>query len=532
MPGRHLSEKEKALASKWGIESGTCQASCSTIPYLYSLEIEGDGIRGITEFQCFFRYPITAICGPNGVGKSTILALSALAYTSPTGWYVYAGKVQKRPNSRAGRSNYTAADFFDYDFSEIPPRNCTIRWRYKINGSEETKEIIIDNGSFSKHRKPERRVHFLPLSRILPPIEYAELRTGIRRNPRAFVDISLDAFYLGILKEILGDNYTEAKNKKASNRHTFRSCTNNRGSYSAFNMGSGENALILLMGMLQEIETGGLVVIEEIEASLHPEAQKRLASSLIKICIQKNLQIICSTHSETFLDALPRDARLLITRDGEDVISYEKPSARYAMSRMLGASLPELLIFCEDRFAKSIIEAAIPLEARRRVKIHDVGDVNTVIGQGISVLRVNDGRKALCVLDGECTSTQIDKRISASIQGQLELKPEYIILPGNSVDGSLRDLRPEQWILDQLSVNSYKESFAEQFDIQVSEAESILRRVKSRMASDHHSFCYLLAEETNLHITDCQQKTIYAVVTKRHPGFQDLNTKVIQLLDG
>jgi predicted ATPase len=69
-------------------------------------------------------------------------------------------------------------------------------------------------------------------------------------------------------------------------------------SYSDAYAGSGESSIILLIYKLINAPDNSLVLLDEPETSIHPEAQKKLIEELIKITISKSLQIIICTHSE------------------------------------------------------------------------------------------------------------------------------------------------------------------------------------------------------------------------------------------
>ena len=193
----------------------------------------------------------------------------------------------------------------------------------------------------------------------------------------------LDEEFRQILSSILVREYSQAEVQE-SKKYTFQRCHADV-PYTAFNMGAGEVCMISLLYLLQQIPQGGLLVVEEIEAGLHPQAQVRLAQALIKICLQKHIQVICSTHSETFLDALPRQARLLMMRSGDEHSVIESPSTRFAMYEMTGVAQPELIIYCEDKIAAILIEEALSQELRLRVRIQHVGSDATVIRQGVSL---------------------------------------------------------------------------------------------------------------------------------------------------
>src|SRR5688572_25598077 len=84
MPGRNLSDDEANLLAFW--EAPPANLRC---PLLRAVEVAGgNGLRALNGVRIPFNYPITAICGKNGTGKSTVLALAALAFHTPAAWHV------------------------------------------------------------------------------------------------------------------------------------------------------------------------------------------------------------------------------------------------------------------------------------------------------------------------------------------------------------------------------------------------------------------------------------------------------------
>jgi len=63
--------------------------------------------------------------------------------------------------------------------------------------------------------------------------------------------------------------------------------------------------------------------------------------------------------------------------------------------------------------------------------------------------------QCLCILDGDCTALQIDGWIVSERGANAAIVPLYEILPGNN-------LPPEQWVLEQLAFEDYRNQFAEQ----------------------------------------------------------------------
>lgn len=62
-----------------------------------------------------------------------------------------------------------------------------------------------------------------------------------------------------------------------------------------------------------------LLILDEPDAHLHPNNQRRLAELLIDLSEHRDFQVLLSTHSRHLLDALRSHARMNWIRDGERV---------------------------------------------------------------------------------------------------------------------------------------------------------------------------------------------------------------------
>ena len=118
--------------------------------------------------------------------------------------------------------------------------------------------------------------------------------------------------------------------------------------YSQFHQGAGEDSTLDLMLVLQNIPDTALVIIDEIEASLHPRAQRRLVHFLLWLARTKHIQVIISTHSKYIMDELPVEARIFLSRGTNQVDVIHGISSNYALDRMDDVDAPDLYAFCED----------------------------------------------------------------------------------------------------------------------------------------------------------------------------------------
>lgn len=142
---------------------------------LVGIELLKGSIRGLTPHKLNFEYPITAIAGKNGTGKSTILALAACAYHNDSNGF-------KLPTRKG--YYYTFSDFFIQSPEEISPDGIVIRYfiahdKWKPTGHFPDgkgvgmqKRIKNKGGKWSDYSKRlKRNVIFYGIDRIVPHSE-------------------------------------------------------------------------------------------------------------------------------------------------------------------------------------------------------------------------------------------------------------------------------------------------------------------------------------------------------------------------
>lgn len=211
-------------------------------------------------------------------------------------------------------------------------------------------------------------------------------------------------------------------------------------------MGAGEDLLFDLIGTIDNSPAGSLILIEEIEVGIHASALRRLAEVLQEISLAKKLQIIVSSHSEQFVDALPRQARILLRREGDSHRVIPNVSSGYVFSDLSGAATPELNIYCEDGFARRVIEYALRPEVRSRVLVQSVGDKRTVAD--VAAFHVFCGKRTPCLVvwDGDVTELEAQ---SLAKDAAAKMKVEifsFLRLPGSQP--------PERTVVEAIRANA------------------------------------------------------------------------------
>jgi len=347
--------------------------------------VEITGIRGWTGQRIDFQFPIVALVGENGSGKSTILQAAAAAYRS------------------APKDRY-ASDFFpDTPFEKI--EGATIRYSYRQGQDSQAKTVRKPTNRWRGNReRPERAVQYVDLRRIQPVgarVGYARiLKSGVVEG--AFS--AFDAPRLQRLTQIVGKQYTGAgisvTDAGADKPVPVLQLGGLR--YSGFHQGAGEIAAAELLAV--DYPKYGIVLIDEIETSLHPRAQRRLMRDLAKVARVQELQIILTTHSPYILDELPPEARIYLMdgAGGKTVVVGVSPE--FAMTRMDDEQHPECDLYVEDNRAATLVSEILVASDRdllSRAKLIPYGAASVGMALGIMASQNRFPRPSLVFLNGD-----------------------------------------------------------------------------------------------------------------------------------
>ena len=229
--------------------------------FINSIKI--DNIHGWNGQEIKFKFPIVAIVGENGIGKSTFLKAAVCAY-----------------QNRIGDTFYPSKMFMSTRWDEGALSNATIV--YNVRTGNELKTLkwkkTNDWGFSPKTSKPERPVYFLDISRTLPldaTAGYAKIAKTATEEAGRGVELNQD--YLENLSYVLGQSYSRARftGTNVSANREVGLLTNQCGEISQFHQGAGEDSMLDIFKLLQSIPEQALLVIDEVENSLHPQAQRR-----------------------------------------------------------------------------------------------------------------------------------------------------------------------------------------------------------------------------------------------------------------
>ena len=175
-----LSDQVRRLTARWELNSGWPQR-------LEWLEIKG--LRGWTGQRFDLRYPIMAVVGENGVGKSTVIQAAASVYKS---------KIPQRFGPRF------ASDFFPSTVWDKLP-DSYIKFSI-LQGGRRTESSIRKPGDRwrGNPERPERNLSYIDLTRIQPigaRVGYTKIVKTHHREVRA---VLFDQDRLNRFSQVMG----------------------------------------------------------------------------------------------------------------------------------------------------------------------------------------------------------------------------------------------------------------------------------------------------------------------------------------
>ncbi len=444
-PAMTLSSEMRRLQNKWATGTGWPKR-------LEWMEISG--IRGWTGQRIDFQFPVVAIVGENGSGKSTVLQAAAAVYKSS-------------PKDRY------ASDFYpDTPYERIV--GATIRFSYRQGTQSQTHAVRKPSNRWRGNPdRPERQVEYVDLRRIQPVgarVGYSKLlKTGVSEGTFKPFDVAR----LARLTNIVGKNYigagisvTDAGSDKPIPVLEVQGLR-----YSGFHQGAGEIAAAELLAV--DYPRYGIVLIDELETSLHPRAQRRLMRDLARIAREQELQIVLTTHSPYILDELPPEARIYLMDGAGGKTAVVGVSPEFAMTRMDDEQHPECDVYVEDTKAATLVSEILVVSDREllsRSKIIPYGAASVGMALGIMASQNRFPRPSLVYLDGDQAAA-----------------PGCIVIPGEDA--------PERVVFEALCSANWPDIASR---IGRSPSETIDALNVSMTMANHHDWVKLAADRLTL----------------------------------
>jgi hypothetical protein len=214
----------------------------------------------------------------------------------------------------------------------------------------------------------------------------------------------------------------------------------------------------------------GIVLIDELETSLHPRSQRRLVRDLANVCRTKELQIIVTTHSPYVLEEIPPQGRIYVMDNSRSKILITGVSPHFAMTQMDEEAHPEADMYVEDERSKTLLEELLIANKKEllpRCCIIPYGAASVGQALGIMVQGNRFPRPSLVFLDAD-----------------QEPSPGCLLLPGDDA--------PERVVFDALKSQAWPEVANR---IARSHSELVDATERAMTLSDHHDWIKSVADK-------------------------------------
>lgn len=421
-------------------------------------------LRGINDLHVPFNYPVSVLAGPNGCGKSTVLFACACAYRDP---------------ERSPRDFVPSSLFPNFTGSNIPFQDSLdateLEFHYLHDG--ERSSMVWRRGrswgrSFMGRkggRQPERQLYMRTLANLTNP---SEVRSILQLARRKLETEQITEDLLLFAHRVLPRRYRNLSRITAQQRDLLFAELegDSPARYSEFHMSAGERAILRISKDISNLHDA-LILVDEVEAGLHPYTQQQAMLEFQRIALRNRLQIIVASHSPVVLESVPPEARLFLDRDESTSEVRLVPPYRDILQKALyGQSQDQLSILCEDEVAEGLIRGFLDVVNVEMGLRHNDFVIGRDTGQDefrghIRTLgkfgKLNDFR---FVLDGDARQREPGLKATAAEYGAT-VQPMF--LPG---DGP-----PEAWIWSILE--QYREEYAETLGILPLELEQRMHSI-------------------------------------------------------
>ncbi|MBU9341718.1 AAA family ATPase [Burkholderia multivorans] len=384
------------------------------------------GISFLDEIR-FDEKPLTAILGPNGCGKSTILHALACCYKPPQGenqqnWQ-FRHFFTPTPDATWAGSSLEMVHTYREGANEFP----NVRTEYRKNA---------DRWSPRYANRPERHLRFIGIKSCVPRIEEESYSSAITYQTEVHADADL---IMTRMQAVFNRAYSELNIHRVHGRRRYPGLALDGTRYSALAMGAGEQRVLEILSAVFNAPRYGLILIDEIDLLLHTAALTQLIRILFERATEKSLQIVFTTHREAILELkdqvsikhihtvrtvppvavppaiVPPPAVQLKTY----CFSNTKPDA---LRRLTGQQDRPLEIFVEDEMALAIVEYELfRLGMKRVANVTPYGAATNcfTLAAGLILSGRHNVNTQLFLLDGDLYVTPAEQltRANAVLSG-------------------------------------------------------------------------------------------------------------------
>ena len=404
---------------------------------LKSLEIKN--FRHIENQTIEFGDSLTVISGLNGTGKSSILGLAGHFFTSPNKkqkslFNKDFSTIQSEVFRLCPEHDYNNTYEYNGYIEENPADENNICINVKTRYMSTEKRLKFDiNGRKNKYPYP---VIYLGLKRLFPNANEVKFTTS--NSELSNVD---KKFYINEVKNIMviNNNHNDVERVVTQNKNYIGIKTDK---YAAAGNSAGQDNIGQIITAVMSFKkfycNGGILLIDELEATLFPAAQLNLINRLYQYSKAYNLQIIFTTHSieimKYLFDKNYVDVKFnFLELKNNKVINKKDASFEYIKHKIrVEARQKEekeniKQIICEDELAALWIRGLINrTEISKKVHIN-YNNMNDGCIKQLAESKMKCFENFIFVLDGDCRNKSQYKNLKNAVFLPGDDPPEMVM---------------------------------------------------------------------------------------------------------
>lgn len=375
----------------------------------------------------FSEKAVTGIFGANGLGKSTILSCIRCLYQP-----VYnprrrkGGKIANQHAPEYSSNAPFGHVFYGNQFINYEGSRIVAEFSDGVSSSHD----VIATGLYGLHRakrwspgttaKPVCPVYYINMETCIPVTESKNYSSDRKKRASQYKHIyskseELRQAYSSIFSHSIDIQSTTTGGDDAlcitkdSMKLTFR------------DLSAGEQRVLRMLDVLFSAVDNSIVLIDELELTLHPLALDRLISVLNKQAKKKNLQIIFTSHNQDLIERKDIAVRSLFSIG--DIIRCEHGYNPQCIQLLRGSRIEKpLTMLMEDAMSKAIITTVLN-QLNKLLYVHRIifGGYDTAFKLACSLAKVDKlTEKIAFVLDGDVVKTFDEKKARVYGAGIIE----------------------------------------------------------------------------------------------------------------
>ena len=348
-------------------------------------------LKGLKNCTIEFTGPLTAIMGVNGIGKTTVIHALACSFRKKTDF----GDEKRFPHFFPPTSNATWKNSnFTISYDVVNKLGDVM----KCSSTDYSKSY--DRWAPRYASQPKLDIKYIGIESCTPQIElFKQERVKFVTHPQ---EDRTSAEIIRRAGSILNKNYKHLTENESDKRKFLGVITGNNLAYSSLSMGAGEQRVFRMLSVFLKAPKYSMILIDEIDLLLHPNALKELIKNIHEIAKAKHLQVIFTTHSLVMKDLMNYvEIKYLDVRENNVYVFNNITSA--AWRELSGDKIHPLKIYVEDEFSKAIVKnVARKNNMSAKIQIDVFGAAENAFTLAASfVMTKRNNENILIILDGD-----------------------------------------------------------------------------------------------------------------------------------